>query len=111
MIVNNLCITDEKCPLCQKRSVFSLQFRYGDVWAYDYQLGEIVRFSGGETDVGSPGHRRVVLYGLENRCDNCHAEGYFEAYIFLENDKICSYSPATGLYDFSNDEDFIVLEE
>lgn len=112
MIVNLLRLESE-CPACGKAGEFVLQFRYGDVWRHRYRLGDMIRFSGGETDVGSPGFSKVVLAAQLNWCRHCKMEqGDIEGYVYVENDRIGSFKVADGTYDFGdNEDDFLVLEE
>ena len=77
-----------------------------------YQIHNKIRFSGDESDVGTPGTSRVVVNAQLYECGLCGFKNRADCYIFLENDRIVGFHPADGTYDFGdNEDDFLVLEE
>lgn len=113
-LIVNLLFLNSECPACGKFGLFALQFRYGDVWRHQYRLGDMIRFGKGQTDVGVAGISKVVVSAALNWCDHCQNHEHrhcFDCYIFVENDKLVGFAPDDGTYDFSNGDDFIVVEE
>ena len=101
--------TRVSCP-CGNEENLEVQFRYGDVYQHHYQVGDVIQWDPKtpSTNVGAPGHSKVVVEGFK-LCPVCEAELEFE--IWLEKDKIVAVKPATGVYDFFENQDFIVIEE
>lgn len=87
----------------------TVQFKYGDVWQHEYQIGDTLNWGG--NDVGRREDRRVVVDGvLEGEPSILGVPEDFEVHIV--NNKIDRVIPATGAYDFVNASDtFIVLED
>ena len=103
----NTLVAELPCPNCVRQVHMRVQFKYGDSWQVEYQLGDKIRWGG--NDVGEPGHRRGVVDGAGEPCPQCGSSGDFE--ILLEADRIDRVAVASGRYDFvGQDEAFIVLE-
>jgi hypothetical protein len=98
------------CPSCGKEVETDVQFKYGSVVHYKYDVGAELIW--GANDVGQPGRKLVVADGEGTECPNCRYDGDWPAYVRLECDIIRSVGAATGEYDFaSKNEPFIVLRE
>ena len=61
-----------RCPNCGDSSKQLIQFKFGDVWQYDYQLGDILRWGGNA--VGRPGLAKVLVSGAGEECPIATAE-------------------------------------
>jgi hypothetical protein len=97
-----------RCLSCKEQVGLRLQFKYGDTWQLEYEVGDELRWGG--NDIGKPGARRVVLDAPAEPCPNCGFRGDFE--IFVQNGRITGFQPASHEYDFSaHQESFIVLED
>lgn len=96
------------CASCGEEVDLRLQFKYGDTWQLEYEVGDEVRWGG--NDIGTPDARRVVLDAPAEACPNCGARGDFE--IFIESGKLVGFQPASHQYDFAaHQESFIVLDQ
>ncbi len=99
---------EHKCASCGHLVELSVQFKYGEVWQYEYEIGD--RLKWGKNNIGQPGNKRVVVDGAAERCPVCHAEGA-DYEVWLEDDRIVSVQPACGRYDFAAcHQTFIVVE-
>lgn len=95
------------CPSCSKMSQVALQFKYGEVWQYNYKMGEPLRW--GERNVGSPDYRVVVVLAIAENCPVCNASGG-DYEIWVENGTIVAVEPFSGKYDFSKQrQEYIVI--
>jgi hypothetical protein len=96
------------CPSCGRGAEFNVQFKYGNVWQYEYHVGDPIKWGG--NDRGKPGYKRVIIDAIAEECQTCGAErGDYE--VRLENDRIISVQPASGKYDFASiEETFIIIE-
>lgn len=44
---NNL-LTTVTCPNCGKEGTFTIQFRHGDCWIYNYKIGDQIKWGGND---------------------------------------------------------------
>lgn len=79
---------DMPCRVCGGISRRAIQFRYGDVWQYDYALGDRLRWGG--NDVGEPGLAEVVVYGIAEDCPYCEPRVGDEFEILVLSDVLTS---------------------
>jgi hypothetical protein len=93
----NVLDTTARCARCGAPAG-RIQFRYGLTWQLEYSLGDRVRWGGGRSDVGEPGHGRVVVVGIGEGCAACgnDDERYFD--IEVRDDVFVSARPASGEY-------------
>jgi hypothetical protein len=100
-----------ECPQCRSSVEVRVQFKYGDTWQHEYNVGDVLQWGG--NDIGSPGSRQVVVDGeAETPCANCGFDDMWEFYVFVECDKITKVLPADGSYDFgAAGRTYIVLQE
>lgn len=105
----NVVIVPWQDPITHKEFELRVQFKYGDVWQYVYQIGEILKWGG--NDIGRKEAGRVVVDGcLEGEPPVSEVPEDFEVHI-LKN-KIDKVVPATGAYDFvSANDSFVVVED
>ncbi len=61
--------TSQVCPNCSNSVVFRVQFKYGDAWQYEYEVGNQIRWGG--NDIGAPGAKSVVVDGIAEVCPLC----------------------------------------
>ncbi|MBI2193394.1 MAG: hypothetical protein HYU36_15575 [Planctomycetes bacterium] len=98
------------CPSCKTEVDIRLQFKYGDTWQHEYQLGDALEWGG--NDIGKPGMKNVALDAVAESCPKCGFSDIGDFEILSENDKLVMAQPVSGQYDFSKtDESFVVLEE
>ncbi len=98
------------CPSCAKEVQTNVQFKYGSVVHYIYDVGAEIIW--GANDAGQPCRSLVVADGEGTPCPNCAYDGDWPAYVVIEYDVIRSVGPATGEYDWaSRGEPFIVIRE
>lgn len=85
-----------------------IQFKYGDVRQYEYELGDHVKWGG--NDEGIPCARRVVVDGcLEGDPPSGSFPEDYE--IYITNNIITSVVPATGRWNFGQAKsNFIQIE-
>lgn len=103
----NLLRLRERCPRCGRDAELLLQFKYGDTWQIEYELGAVLKWGG--NDIGSPQARRVVLDAAAEPCSSCGLERDFE--IFVEDGRLVKAQPSKGDYDFAGrQESFIELD-
>ena len=67
------------CPACGVVSEFDVQFKYGNTWQLEYQVGDELKWGGNDT--GNKGIAKVAVEGTGGACPNCNAD-------FLEFDVI-----------------------
>jgi hypothetical protein len=108
MSAYNTVISTQVCGSCGNEINLVVQFKYGDVWQYQYHIGDILNWGG--NDAGRKDAARVVVDGVAERCPICNFEGA-DYEVWIENNRIISVHPASGEYDFVNcQETYIILE-
>jgi hypothetical protein len=85
-----------------------IQFKYGDAWQYDYNVGDVLAWGG--NDIGERSAKRVVVDGvLEDYEVHPNVPEDFEVHIV--EGRIDKVIPATGSFNFvTAQETFIILE-
>ena len=78
-LFNSLDVT-VACPSCQVVAPREVQFRYGAVWQYSYQLGDVLRW-GRNRDVGDPAASDVVVDAWLCECPHCDHDGRIAVYV------------------------------
>jgi hypothetical protein len=64
--------TTAVCPACHHVCI-PVQFKYGDIWQYDYHVSDQLRWGG--NDIGTRGKHGVVVDGVaEGPCPHCGYE-------------------------------------
>ena len=98
------------CPHCGRTYPVVVQFKYGNTWQFEYEIGDAIRWGG--NDIGERGARSVVVAGVaETRC-TCRFDGEWEFYVYIEGDTVVRVVPSDGRYDFATASDgYLVLEE
>lgn len=109
MSAYNLVKAKEKCLTCGVINEFVLQFKYAEVWQHEYQIGDLIIW--GNTNIGDPNYKKVVVYAIAENCPNCGRFGQ-EYELLIENSKIISAKNISGKYKFlgENENFFIVTE-
>lgn len=103
--------SEQTCGSCGQRTAFQIQYKYGELWQYEYQIGDSIAWSTKykKADAGKPGRPQVVVEGIAENCPHCRAEGG-EFEVWLANDKIVEVRPLTNPSKFI-DNNFIVLDK
>jgi len=85
-----------------------VQFKYGDTWQHEYQIGDKLFWGG--NDIGVPNATYVVVDAV---VEGSPPEGVSEDFeIHIRNGIIEKAIPASGIYDLALNEDgYIVLQE
>jgi len=98
------------CRHCDTEVPVRVQFKYGNTWQYEYQVGDILKWGGNA--IGKPGKRRVIVDGIAESCPKCSYDEEWNFYVLIEHDVIIAVEPATGRYDLPNaGEPYVVLED
>ena len=82
----------ESCPKCGEKVSLVFQFKFGDTWQYQYDVGQKLRWRG--NDYGHPNLASVLIDAVSEECPNCHKESDF--IILTENDEIKRVVPNEG---------------
>ena len=85
----NILKADCECSNCKKFYKGTIQFKYGDTWQYEYQIGDQLKWGG--NDIGLNSARKVKIYGvLENNiCTICNQENDNNEFdIFIQKNTI-----------------------
>ena len=114
----NVVEEEQPCPKCGNVVPWRVQFSYGNVWAYEYRVGDRLHWGrdfpnapyAHRLDVGKPGARRVVVLGTPEGCPICGygVEDLLDYEVRVEDDRIMAVQPLTGRYHFPEDE-YVVL--
>lgn len=97
------------CPSCQVEVDVHLQFKYGDTWQHEYELGDVLKWGG--NNIGNPGMKRVAIDAVAEKCPKCGYADIGDFEILTENDRLMTVRPVTGKYDFSKyGESYCVIE-
>jgi hypothetical protein len=96
------------CPITKNAVTLTVQFKYGNTWQYQYQLGEELRWGGNE--VGKKGKKKVVIDAISERCPACGQQHDLD--LFVEKDKLVSIALHQTENDYSlSGLNYIILEE
>ncbi|HZS45218.1 MAG TPA: hypothetical protein VFC63_08970 [Blastocatellia bacterium] len=72
------------CPYCGQRQQWTVQFKYGNCWQFEYQIGDKLRWGGNEKGENTAG--RVRTDGLaEESCKGCSRDFINAAVYFSDN--------------------------
>jgi len=95
-----------------------VQFSYGNVWAYEYRVGDRLNWGcdfpdkpyAHRLDVGRPGTQQVVVLGTAEGCPICGygVEELLDYEVWVEDDRITKVQPSTGRYHVTEDE-YVIL--
>ena len=98
------------CPSCGTEAEHRFQFKYGDTWLHEYQIGDQLQW--GRNDIGRSGAKKVVVDAVAESCPVCRFEDEKDYEIWLERDKITALKPASGEHDFVYCQDtYLVVED
>lgn len=89
----NILKTEITCPKCGKRSLFEVQFKYGNTWQYVYRLGDEIKWGGNE--VGKRTEKDLQIEGIGGPCQNC-GEDNIDCFIEIKGNEIKSAATKTG---------------
>jgi sarcosine oxidase delta subunit len=104
----NTVITEVQCPVCNERGRFEVQYKYGDTWQHQYDIGSVIRWGG--NDIGRPKMKKVIVEGIGGPCPHCQTDN-IEFDVVVESDQLKEVCPL-GLERKEHYPDgFLVLEE
>jgi hypothetical protein len=83
------------CAECGEVSVRSVQFCYGNLRGWEYEVGDCLTW--GVPQEGDATETYVVVRGLSS-CPKCRARA--ESDIFVRDGRVQSVEPSSGRYDF-----------
>lgn len=90
------------CPRCGNNVEVVVQFRFGNVWQFEYELGDSIKWGGNA--VGSAALPRVVVEGVaEAECRVCGFANEWNLYVHVERDRLVRIETANGAYDFAKE--------
>ena len=117
------------CPHCHQQELFEVQFYYGEMWLYEYSIGDELIWGGplrkykfsraerekldpallGGNDIGKAEFKKVVVDAKALNCPNCGHEGP-DCEVWIEDGKIADVRVASGAYKFiSAEEPYFVV--
>lgn len=106
---NTVTVADEEsCPRCGSGIVRRVQFKYGDRWAYEYVIGETLKWGG--NDRGVPAHL-VKVQGYPEPCPDCDfdPDGWYD--VVIRDNIIESVTPGFGdTYAGTGGDGYLILE-
>jgi hypothetical protein len=97
----------EVCPRCGDTIVRRVQFKYGDRRAYEYAVGDVLKWGGNDTGVRA---HLVQVRGYPEPCANCDydPDGVYD--VLIRDDVIESVTPGSGATYAGNDDGYVILE-
>ena len=99
---------DETCPHCANRIRRRVQFKYGDRRAYEYAIGDTIKWGG--NDLGQPAHL-VKVMGFPEPCPDCgdDPDGVYD--VTIRDNVIESVVPGRSQpYIDNDDKGYVILE-
>ncbi len=71
------------CPNCGKENLFTIQYKHGDCWLYDYKIGDAIRWGGNDyfqdehieppiKDYMSHINEDLLIEGMADKCPFCN---------------------------------------
>ena len=82
----NTVTSNLSCPYCGENQEWSIQYKYGDCWQFNYVVGDIISWGGNDNGKNVGG--KVRTDGIaENKCQSCGSED-LEAEVHFNNNKI-----------------------
>jgi hypothetical protein len=99
------------CPNCGNLVEVVAQFKFGNVWQFEYELGDSLKWGGNA--VGSPGLGHVVVDAIaETNCMSCGFSDEWNLYLYVKQDHLVELRTATGEHDLAREPDgFVVLDQ
>lgn len=96
------------CERCGVASDRAIQFKFGDVWQYDYEIGDTLTWGGNVQ--GEPGWTQVVALGVvEDECPNCGLEES-DVGVLIEHDVVTAVVAPPAIDDLDPEHCFWVVE-
>jgi hypothetical protein len=95
------------CHQCGTDVIFAIQFKYGNLYAHEYEVGDLIVW--GRTQVGDPNEAKVAVQGI-GTCPACGNELDFD--IVISSGVIRSVAVSQGAYDYRGAlEGYVVLAD
>ncbi len=107
MSAYNTLTTQVICPSCKKKVQVQLQYKYGDSWQINYEVGQTIKWGG--NDYGSPA-LKVIVDAISEDCPLCGFDDIGDFEILLKKDVIVEAKPSSGKYDFGY-KTYVVIED
>ena len=80
----NTILVELACPFCGHRQEWTVQFKYGNCWQFEYHVGDKIRWGGNKKGTNTGGYVRSA--GLaEERCNGCSRDFRDAAVYFMDN--------------------------
>src|SRR5262245_6903344 len=77
---------ESTCPFCMNKQVWTIQFKYGNCWQYEYRIGDKLRWGGNKK--GSNVGGKVSTEGVaEENCKRC-GRGSIDAVVYFQDNII-----------------------
>lgn len=96
-----------RCGQCGHEGEVEVQFKYGNLWAHEYTVGDAIIW--GRTQVGDSSEVLVAAIGIAG-CPTCDQDVYFD--VLIDCGRIRSVQSSSGKYDYHHGEgDYVILSE
>ena len=103
----NTLIVNSKCSNCNQETDIRIQFKYGDLWLYEYQINQELKWGG--NDYGKKDAKKVIVDCVGEECKKCGVS--VDYLIFVEDNIIRTFEKNRGQYDFlSSNQYYLVIE-
>jgi hypothetical protein len=83
----------EACPACGEPFARRVQFKYGSCWAYEYAVGDTLRWGGNDKGERAP---LAVALGYPEPCPHCGHDldgSYYD--VLIRDDVIAAVTPGS----------------
>src|SRR5262249_30183452 len=74
---------ESACPFCGKTQVWTIQFKYGNCWQFEYKIGDKLRWGGNKK--GRKVNGNIRTEGIaEGSCINC-SRNFINAAVYVSD--------------------------
>ncbi len=97
----NRLFIDHTCRACGAHVRLPIQFKYGDCWQHDYEIGDSIRWGGNDSAVRVEG--RVEVLGIAEGCPACNQEmpdSEVDYLVLVKENRIVSARPTQDITEF-----------
>lgn len=101
MSAYNMLKTKVRCSNCANIYNGLIQFKFGDTWQFEYNIGDKIKWGG--NDIGKPGITEVKVYGIldSDECPACKKENTSTEYdIIIKSDIIVKVNPISDAKEY-----------
>ncbi|MEU4694709.1 hypothetical protein [Actinoplanes sp. NPDC023714] len=103
----NVVTIDETCPVCANPIRRRVQFKYGELRAHEYELGDVLRW--GVNEEGVPA-KLVLVEGVPEECPACGDDPEWVYEIVIRDNVIESATRGTTDPFAEADNNYIIVE-